>query len=476
MAQLPRPVMIALEKMKKTEHAYMEIKVINGRYYLHRSTSIWDKNEKKTKKVTEYLGAITLGGVFIPKKSRQRLYETSREIFEYGNCALAYNFIQDSEKILKTLTVDYREVIAASIVKVIDPKPLRLLASRWEKFYLSKKMNAHLSPKKISAVLSELGRSVTPWRELFFNLTKDDDLILYDLTAVFTHSEKLILAEKSYNAHYSPLNQMGVAMAFSTRDTLPVGLELYCGSIKDISTIYEFRAKYPISNIGFIFDRGFSSYKLLVELKEDEIHYIVPLRKDSKYIDLRWMRWKKPFEYRKRWIRWGRKTCDLGYLYFFEDPQIKADEEIGLLKKVEKNELSMSEYEESRKTAGVISIITDLDRDGMEIYDQYKGREDVELAFDTMKNHLDSDKTYLQSMETVRGYFLITFLSLRIYFKVLRRLREKKLTHKISVEEVFLELSKVFMLIETGGKEYYSRIPKRARKMIELFPEMQPMG
>ena len=476
MAQLPKPVIITLEKMKASEKAYLEVKVINSSYSLHRSTSIWDKEVKKTKKITKYLGIITPEGVFIPKKSRQRIYETSREVFEYGNCALAYHFLEDTEAILKTLTEDYWEVIATSIVKAIDPKPLRLIATRWEKFYLSKKMRARLSPKKVSALLNELGRSITPWRELFFNLTDKDDLLLYDLTAVFTHSEKLILAEKSYNAHHSPLNQIGVAMAFSTLDTLPVGLEVYCGSIKDISTIYEFRAKYPTSNIGFIFDRGFSSYKLIAELKDDNIHYIVPLRKDSKYIDLRWMRWKKPFEYRKRWIRWGRKTCDLGYVYFFEDPQIKADEEKGLLKKVEKGQLSMVEFEAKRKVAGVISIISDIDRDGKEIYDQYKGREDVELAFDTMKNHLDSDKTYLRSMEMIRGYFLITFLALRIYFKILRRLREKKLTQKISVEEVFLELSKVFLIIETSGQEYYSKIPKSTRKMIELFPEMQPMG
>lgn len=476
MKQLPEPVQKTLDKFKQSENAYMEVKIINGSYCLHRSKSKWDKTEKKTKKITEYLGIITPEGVFVPKKSRKRIYETSREIFEYGNCALAYNFIQDVEEVLKTLTPHYKEFIAASIVKAIDPQPIRLIASRWEKFYLSKKMRAHLSPKKVSAMLNDIGRTLTPWRELFFHLTANDDLLLYDLTAVFTRSDKLILAEKSYNAHYSSLDQMGVVMAFSTSDTLPVGIELYCGSIKDISTIYDFRAKYPASNIGFIFDRGFSSYTLLGELREDKIHYIVPLRKDSKYIDLRWLRWKTPFEYRKRWIRWARKTCDLGYLYLFEDPKIRGEEENSLLKKVEKGELSMAEFEIARKAAGIIAIASDLDLDGKEVYDHYKSREDVELAFDTMKNHLASDKTYLQKYESVRGYFFITFLALRIYFKILRRLREKELTQKISVAQVFLELSKIYLLIENGGQEYFTKIPKRSRKIFALFPEVQPMG
>ena len=476
MKQLPRPVQETLDRLNQSEKAYMEVKVINGSYCLIRSTSIWDKNEKKPKKLTEYQGIITPEGVFIPKRSRKPLYETSREVFEYGTSALAYNYLQDAEVILKTLTPHYQELIATSIVKAIDPMPIRLISSRWERFHLSKNMRVHLSPKKVSSMLIDIGRSITLWRELFFNLTEKDDFILYDLTAVFTYSNKLRIGEKMYNAQQKFLNQMGIVMAFSSTETLPVGIEVYCGSIKDISTIYDFKLRYPAANIGFVFDRGFSSYTLLEELREDNIHYIVPLKKDSKYIDLRWLRWKTAFTYRKRSIRWSRKLCDLGYVYFFEDPKIKGDEENALLKKVVKGDLSMKDFEEMRKTAGVFGVISDLFMEGKDIYEQYKSREDVELAFDAMKNNLEADKTYLRSMESVRGYFLVTFLALRVYFKILKRLRDKGLTQKISVNEVFLELSKVFKLIENDGREYFTKIPKRVNKIIDLFPEVKPMG
>lgn len=476
MKDLPVPVQKVLDEQSEIKGAYLQLKVINGSYCLYRSTSQWDKDKKKSKKITEYLGVISPAGVFIPKRSRKRMYETSREIYEYGSCALAYSFLLDAEKKLKTLTPYHIELIAISIVKAIDPKPIRLIASRWDKFYLSRSMKARLSPKTVSAVLTEIGRSATTWRELFYGLTSENDFLLYDLTAVFTYSEQLILAERMYNAHHKHVDRMGIVLAFSTSDTLPVGLEVYCGSIKDISTIYDFKARYPASSIGFVFDRGFSSYKLLRELADDDIHYIVPLKKDSKYIDLRWLRWKTSFTYRKRVIRWARRPCDLGYVYFFEDPKIRGEEESSLLKKVEKGKISMKEFEKQRETAGVIGIISDILDDGKEIFDQFKGREDVELAFDAMKNHLASDKTYLRTYESVRGYFLITFLALRVYFKVLRRLREKELKKKISVEEVFMELSKVFKLIEKGGREHFIKVPKRARKIVDLFPEVLPMG
>jgi hypothetical protein len=42
-----------------------------------------------------------------------------------------------------------------------------------------------------------------------------------------------------------------------------------------------------------------------------------------------------------------------------------------------------------------------------------------------------------------RGFFFVSFLAIRVYFKILKRLRERHLTFRISVEEVLFELSKI---------------------------------
>ncbi|RJS72550.1 MAG: hypothetical protein CW694_02455 [Candidatus Syntrophoarchaeum sp. WYZ-LMO15] len=51
---------------------------------------------------------------------------------------------------------------------------------------------------------------------------------------------------------------------------------------------------------------------------------------------------------------------------------------------------------------------------------------------------------------------------------------EEPITNRISVEEVFFELSKVQKIVEPS-REYFARIPRRARRIMELFPEL-PMG
>ena len=118
-------------------------------------------------------------------------------------------------------------------------------------------------------------------------------------------------------------------------------------------------------------------------------------------------------------------------------------------------------------------MLSDMEVSGPKMYDLYKGREDVELAFDAT---LDADRTYLQSPDGVRGFFLVMFLAMRVYFKILKRLRERKLTSRVSVEEVLFELSKVERIVEKNGREYYASIPKKARNMLSLFSDMMRMG
>jgi len=436
MKNIPPKILKTFERMKKDEAFHIELKLIKNNYYVYRATSEWDKERKKARKITEYVGSIDHDGIFTKKRTRSRIQESGREVFEYGDGALARHLIKDVEDLLAEATPHSSELIAAAIIKAIDPKPMRLLASRWEKLYLSRQVDVSLSPKHISSVLSSIGENVQIWYDLFSKFATIDDLLLYDLTAVFTHSRNIKLAERGYNHDHEYINQICVIMAFSSITKLPVGVDVFYGSMKDVTTIRDFSERFQNKEIGFIFDRNFSSYKLLKDLKDDGMHYIVPLRKNSTLIDLRWMHWRGPFLYRDRPVRWGIKKTEYGTLYIFEDPLLKGEEEKSLLKRFEANKMSIDEFEQKRKLTGVICLISDLNKDGIDIFDLYKGREDVELAFDAMKNELESDKTNLRSDETVRGYFIVAFLAMRIYFKILKRLREKELTSKISVNGV----------------------------------------
>jgi len=122
--------------------------------------------------------------------------------------------------------------------------------------------------------------------------------------------------------------------------------------------------------------------------------------------------------------------------------------------------------------AGVIGILSDLDVEAQVVYEQYKGREEIEQAFDVMKNDLEADKTYLGRDDAVRGYFVVVFLAMRLYFKILKRLRERDLVGKVSVKEVLYALSKMRMIVEKSGNEYLCALPKKTERILEVFSDI----
>lgn len=475
-ADVPPAVQQTFDRLQETRPEYLELKEINDRYYVYIATSEWDSETKQPKKQTTYLGAISLEGKFTPKQRSQSVETTDREIFEYGNGKLAAQLLEEVSDLLAEYTPHANELLAMAIIRALDPQPLRLHETRWEKLALSREIPARLSPKHLAEVLRETGQAVGWWHQLFEALIDADDLLLYDLTTVFSHSQQISLAEKGYNAQQKYLDQIGVVLAFSQTQELPAGVEVYWGSMKDISTIDDFLARLPAREMGFILDRGFWSEQLLTEFREEGINYVAPLRKDSRLFDTRWVRWRDPFVYRERAIRWGRRHTEYGTLYFFEDPELRGEQEAALLRKVEEGRLDQEAYEAKKERAGVIGLISDLDREGPTIYDHYKGRQDVEIAFDAMKNTLDADTTYLQDNDAVRGYFFVTFLALRIYFGILRRLRERNLTSTLSVKEVLFELSKIQLIVDSEDEEAFAKVPKQAREVAALFPEASPMG
>lgn len=467
--RLPKQVLETLHGLREEKKLYLEIKKIKGRFCVYNSTSRWSKEKKKPVKKTYYFGTIQPTGKFIGRKKGMTI-PSEREVFEYGNCTLAYCLLKDVECYLKERCSYTQELIVLAILRAINPQPLRLVSSAWEKYSISKNQKISLNPKHLSEVLHATGSQIQMLYDFFSYLSKDNDILFYDLSHFFSNSKELLFAEKGYNPEHSIREQIGVGLAFSYKQTLPIGIDVFFGSMRDITTLNDFAQRYKRKNICLVLDRGFASYELTLNLKREKTHYILPLKKNAKIINYNFKR-DRTFSYRNRNILWGKDRTKYGFLYLFEDPRLKGSQENQLLKKVTEKKLTVKEFQQRRKSCGIIPLLSDLDLEGEKIFGMYKCREDIELVFDTFKNHLEMDKIYLRSNEKVRGYFIVGLLAARIYFSILKRLREKELISKVSVAEVILELSKIHKIIEPNGREYFSKIPKKATEYQKIFQE-----
>ena len=459
-----------LEKEKAKRKIPLEAKELNNNYYLYHSTTRWDKEEKKNKKVSNYIGRMTPKGVIEKGDSH-----TIRSIYEYGNSQLVYEL---SKEIIEPLNAAFpyrwEDILAYSIVKTIEPLPIKMIKTRWEKLHISKELNASLSPNTISNMLREIGMDYRSQKDFFDGLIINSKTLAFDLSSIFSQSVNLKYAEKGHNADNLYLNQVNLMLFFSIDKQLPVLLKPLPGSIRDIKALKTVINEIDSKDAILVLDRGFASYKLPAILEENLFNFVLPLRRNFKMINYD-IKMDNTFPYRERGIKWSKKKRGKYFLYLFEDVKLKAEEETTFIHLMAKGKKQKRSYNVESKKFGKIAILSNFDTDGEEIYLMYKNRGDIEVAFDALKNELENDKTYLNDEDAVRGYFFISLISLYLYYRILNLLRKNDLVSKVSVNEVLLELSKVYE-IHIGKKKKLSEIPDKVLKLaqslgLDIFPK-----
>jgi hypothetical protein len=450
-----------VDKAKK-QYGPVELKTIRGHHYLYKVKSIYDPQKKRAKKVSgEYIGIVTPEGLTQTRKHQ-------RTVFEYANAKLLKTLLDEINPNLRThFPDDWRELTALAIVRTIRNVPIKYVKDAWEKLYLSDKIEASLSPNSVSEKLRLIGADWETQRRFFLSLMQDQSTLFYDLSSIFSRSANLKLAEKGYNKEHLFLDQVNFALLFSQQKKTPVMLKSIPGSVRDIKSLQAFLEEFPIEKCTLILDRGFASKPLMQKILAHGASFIQPLRRNSKLIEYS-LAPKKVFVYRERGIRYAVKEIAFEEkklkLFLFEDVLMRGEEHSNLIKLRVARGNKGKEIDESR--LGRFSVLTDLDWSGEKVYSLYKQREDVEQAFDAMKNELENDKLYLGNDEAVRGYFFVSFLSLYLYFRVLEKIRKSGLSSKLSVDELLFQLSKVYLIKYGDGKERLSEVPSKVEDLV----------
>ncbi|MEM3455809.1 MAG: transposase [Candidatus Micrarchaeia archaeon] len=329
------------------------------------------QDEKKAVKKTVLLGSIDENRVF--KEKRPKRIFSSSMVYEYGNSQLVWNLCQDMYKIMEKHP--YRDqIVAMAMVKAIDPTPLRLVFSRFQKFYISRTLRTDLDPDELSRILGYVGNHFPDLYEMFRKIMEPGGLLFYDLTSIISYTKNLKLAEKSYNTDHEHENQVTVIMAFSAKSWVPVAVDVFYGSIKDIKFLGYLIDRFRDRDISFIIDRGLYSENVIKDLRRMKMHYIVPLRRNSTMVPER-VKFDTAFMYNGRPIQSFKRSSRIGYIYIFRDQMMRAEEESSILRDVASSKRDMKYSEKKKRRLGVFAIVSDLDQNPSNIYDQYKSRE-----------------------------------------------------------------------------------------------------
>ena len=149
-------------------------------------------------------------------------------------------------------------------------------------------------------------------------------------------------------------------------------------------------------------------------------------------------------------------------MILYLDESLRLEEERDMLLRENGKEL----FKEKQFTLGTIAVITDLKKDEREVYELLKQRANVEQAFDTFKNIINADRSYMRDDYSLEGWFLVNFVALLLYYEIYNLLRDRGLLSKYSPMDVLVHLSRIHKL-KVKNRWITSEIPKKSRVIAE---------
>lgn len=463
----------------KNKRKGTEIRKIGNNFYLYKVSSVWDKEKKRPRKITgEFLGKITREGLIKPK--RERLKESLRSISvkEHGATNLVLEMNEDIvEKLKEIYPEKWKELFVFSTFRLLYNTPIKSLYAHYTASFISETLKgAHVSPKTVGNMLREVGREREKIKAFLEDFISGSEFALIDLTHVFSLSENVISSVPGHNSEGEFLPQVHMIFIFSLDQHMPSYFRMVPGSIRDVSSLVLTVKESGIQNVVLIGDKGLYSEDNVRDLDEENLHYILPLKRDSSLIDYARIRQGDRrvfdgyflFEKRAVWYysyRLSHGPLEGKKVFVFLDERLRAEEEKDLLSRI-KDEAKLEAFFENQYRLGTIAVITGLDETGERVYGLLKSRAEIEAMFDAFKNVLNADRTYMRDDYQMEGWMFVNFISLVFYYRLYRLLVDSQLLKRYSPSDVLLHFSRVYKLRIQGGW-ITSEIPRKTRNIVE---------
>ncbi|MFA5971767.1 MAG: transposase [Lentimicrobiaceae bacterium] len=298
----------------------------------------------------------------------------------------------------------------------------------------------------------------------------------------FSASEHINLAQKGYNSSLQYDTQYSLMYIYSSDSRMPVYYRLLPGNIREVKSFKNCFREAGLEKAVIIADKGFYSQTNLEMLLQEELLFILPLRRSNTLISYQDLKentfksgdafftheerpiWYKTFEIASPTISTNKPLKAIVYL----DEQLRIREEADYLRRIKTHpeRYSIQEYHNRKDRFGTIALLTVLEENEEGTYETYKSRMSIEVIFDSMKNVLEADHTYMQNEQTLQGWMFVNHITLQWYQHLYIELKEKKLLKKVSVIDYIQILTDV-KKIRINGTWYLNEFTAHTQKLID---------
>ena len=279
---------------------------------------------------------------------------------------------------------------------------------------------------------------------------------------------------------------------FSAQMKQPVYYRLVNGNITDVKSmslcIKEMNVK---DSVVFIADKGFFSAANIDRLEEEKLFYIIPLQRNNPLIDyspLKRNDFKKEMRY---FIFQGRIIWYYSYqkgdyrLITFLDEALRVSEERDYLNRIETHPESYvkNKFDEKYHSFGTLTMVYKMEKPENKpkqsgrkkkpekeipveqtVYESYRQRNEIEIMFDSYKNYLDADVSYMQNRYVLEGWLFANFIAMIAYYKLYVRLRQAELLTKYSPKDI-IELSKAICKVKIRSEWHRAEMTGKIQQL-----------
>ncbi len=420
---------------------------------------------------------------------------------------------------------EVRTILALACNRIVRPLALHQVTTWYEESSLVlTHPDLPLSSQSLSELLADLGTSGVPekFMELLMRSLGTDSTLIYDITSLSSYSQLISLLEYGYNRDGLELPQVNFSLILDTTQAIPVMYDLYPGSIVDVvtlkNTLHRVRS-LGIKDYTLILDRGFFSQGNLEELVNEQLSFVIPASLTLKAVkevltaaqrDLaspQYLRkyqtdpiFVKPVTLRVRdkeiagfcYYDLQREQDERNLFYLrlhdlkqklesLQIPRWRKPEEVfrewaGPLAKYVAWELQDGRLEVEIRNNAVAQRVNRMGKqiilvrgsmDWEECLTVYRERDAVEKAFRSMKTDLQVMPLKVRTEAMLKGYLFITFLSLILRMRLLKRMKDTGLLEHYTLEGLLLELAKIKKIRLANGEVITTEISKRQRTILE---------
>ncbi|MEM4090751.1 MAG: transposase [Thermoplasmatales archaeon] len=321
--------------------------------------------------------------------------------------------------------------------------------------------DAHVYPDALGSMLGTIGMDRKAMVDFLRSFVGDHRYLAVDLTHILSMSENVISSMLGHNSMDELLPQVQLLFLFSLDRDAPTYFRILPGSINSVASLKLSMEESSANRIVLVSDTGFYSKSNISSLDSMGISYIIPLKRNSKLISYD-SEGGKHFMFQDHTIFYSKYSSSGETMFTFRNYFLKAEEEkyfLGMNK-------STKRFTAIRDRMGTISVITNLKVPGEIVYGMLKSRTDIEQSYDTFKNTIHADRTYMRNDQQMQGWTFVNFIALIIHYRIYSLLKSKDLLKKYSPVDVIQHMSRIFML-RIGEEWKISEIPKKSRSLME---------